>query len=481
MNLNYISKYNPLHQNFFSQGAVDKALVHSSSLSYPFYQQFSPVPLGSVSVSDDLPIIDFILKTSDDPLELFYAARKVGNFSLASEVSLNISDPTLRRLARSIALFLENRILEAREVLSTVNGIESEALHLWKAFILNYFDGSRYDGPKDLLIRNPLLYRENLRKCFFPELIAREHLCLPDLVKESPDEFSLVFFIYYENHCALVPDNDVPFLRDFIISNVQLVITTPTLLEAIANRVGLSTLLDYISDSKGMFPLTSELMHLLTREDSYFLRSLGGNSFATGSSIVIKPGRGGHYRSSLIRDTIVESVLLHRYTLRDRNTSDYGNRFYTSDLCFDDSPLLWLGEDFLDTMRSEYLQTIFNLLETAGVDCEPPQSYGCWFDASFTHGHSKIDPHFHTAGQSRSYLATAVLYLDVPKHQVGDGGIFFDNDSKNAIDPSSGDVVFFPPWLVHGTTPLNTNSLRITLNFDLLAPTVFCRIRDRKT
>lgn len=478
MSINYTSKYNPTHSRLKIQdGVMNKDTVHANSLSYIYYGEFSPTPLGSVHVSDDLPIMDYILHHSKDALELFYAARKVGNFSLAAEFALQISEPESRKLARSISLFLDNRAPEAREMISLVRKSQTSAVQLWKAIILGDFDCSLYDGPLDLLIRNPLLYHENVRRNLHPELISKEHLFLDGVV--DSERFALVFFVYLQNHCSLIPDNDIPLVSSFVKSNSELVSTNLNILKAISQRVGTRVLMAFLSNCKGFIPFTSELINLLISRDSLLLKSVGGFAFDTNNSVVFQRGGGLDYSLISTRDSVVEDILSHRYTLKDRNTSDYGNRFYTSDLCYSNSPLAWMGEQLAEIMYGQYVPKVSALLGAAGFDLEVPVERGCWFDASFTHGQSKIDPHFHTAGKGRSYLATAVLYLETPSRQSGDGSIYFENDLEMIFEPVSGDLAFFPPWLVHGTTALKTDRLRITLNFDLVSPTIFFQIRGR--
>jgi hypothetical protein len=455
----YLSKSNPKHSVFFSHSNLKinaEKFYTETSLSYPFYGWFSPTPLGSVHVSDDLPFFDYVLETSSDPLELFYAARKVGDFPLARQFALRILDRGERNLALSISLFLDNRIPEARELIRRADQVHIEPLQFWKASILCEFDSTLYKSAKDLLVRNPLLYEKNLKTGLFPHLILTNSSSFFGDTSLDPKRFLLVYLIYLRHHSDFISDLNTVFWQDFLFDNLNLLATDEKVLQSIKNRFGLNYLLNLLRDEKGHLPFTAELFRLLV-------------DFDTSPAVLFSNGLGLDYSAREARNEILEAILSHRYSLRDRNTSDYGSRYYTTDLCYEGSPLAWLGDEFVDLFRRRYLSILNDVLDSAGFCFEEAESLGVWFDASFTRGKSKIDPHFHTAGAGRSYLATAVLYLDVPSRQPGCGGLFFEHQSR-IVEPESGDILFFPSWLAHGTTPLDSDSLRVTLNFDLIAP-----------
>lgn len=83
------------------------------------------------------------------------------------------------------------------------------------------------------------------------------------------------------------------------------------------------------------------------------------------------------------------------------------------------------------------------------------------------------DPHLHPAGR-----ISGVLYLDAGNSARGDGDLVFGHaprDIDTAGEPHahrhvarSGDMLLFPSWFLHHTTPYHGTRPRISLAFDLL-------------
>ena len=81
--------------------------------------------------------------------------------------------------------------------------------------------------------------------------------------------------------------------------------------------------------------------------------------------------------------------------------------------------------------------------------------------------------HYHSEG-----WLSGVLYVDVPEevNQGGNGWLCFGRpdingvamDEDYAIKPEAGTVVFFPSYLWHGTNPIETESQRMTVAFDIV-------------
>ena len=81
--------------------------------------------------------------------------------------------------------------------------------------------------------------------------------------------------------------------------------------------------------------------------------------------------------------------------------------------------------------------------------------------------------HYHSEG-----WLSGVLYIDVPEevNLGGNGWLCFgrpdingvEMDEDFAIKPEAGTVVFFPSYMWHGTNPIETNSQRMTVAFDIV-------------
>lgn len=81
--------------------------------------------------------------------------------------------------------------------------------------------------------------------------------------------------------------------------------------------------------------------------------------------------------------------------------------------------------------------------------------------------------HYHSDG-----WISGVLYIDVPDEvkQNGNGWLIFGKPDINgvsmeedyAIKPQVGEVVFFPSYAWHGTRPINSDSQRMTVAFDII-------------
>ena len=85
-----------------------------------------------------------------------------------------------------------------------------------------------------------------------------------------------------------------------------------------------------------------------------------------------------------------------------------------------------------------------------------------------------LDSHIHENG-----WLSGSIYLDIPEVVAGEGDIMFSlhgNDypiedkkfPEMRLDLKTGDIVIFPSSLFHSTTPINQNSNRISIAFDLV-------------
>jgi|OM-RGC.v1.002141212 hypothetical protein len=154
--------------------------------------------------------------------------------------------------------------------------------------------------------------------------------------------------------------------------------------------------------------------------------------------------------------------------IADFNTSNLNGRFYSTNLNYGykinkifRKKLQSLTKKFLNiySRKINYIQQI--------------QKKGSflWYDYSSNKKSSLIKEHLHTAGLYRANIFTIVLYLNVPKtKKQKDGNLrVFDKEIPifdEFIKVKTGDIVVFPSYFFHETTPTKSKDIRKTINLD---------------
>lgn len=277
--------------------------------------------------------------------------------------------------------------------------------------------------------------------------------------------------LLYCNLLSRVENPDLSILESCIDSlpNIRLANDYP-LLCSLANIFGVKKTLKLISVN-GVIPLTSEVLALIwyfyaaPRSDidiDRFVRQISLNHEFTGDAV----------------DRFTQASLTDPFSIKDRNTSDGASRFYSLD--YADSEIFGeLTPIFSPFLQEYYEQCLLPAFKSSNLglamikDALEESVVSIWFDASYSYGASRIEPHFHAAYPGCTYSATGVWYAKVPMLPLGCGDLVIDFGSKaTTIRPVSNNVVFFPPWILHGTTSTRSNSdLRLTFNFDRSHPT----------
>lgn len=253
------------------------------------------------------------------------------------------------------------------------------------------------------------------------------------------------------------------------LPNVRIANDYP-LLSSIAKIFGIKKTLELIS-TNDVIPLTSEVLALIWYFYSEPDSDIEIDRFVRQISLDQK------FSSNTV-DKLMQASLTDPFSIKDRNTSDGASRFYSLDYA-DLQPFKELAATFSPLLQDYYEECLLPALKTSNLglakikDALSESTASIWFDASYSYGTSRIEPHFHAAYPGRTYSATGVWYAKVPDLPSGCGDLVINFGSKvKSIRPVSNSVVFFPPWVFHGTTPTNSNSdLRLTFNFDRSHPT----------
>ncbi|OBU64523.1 hypothetical protein A9J40_15340 [Stenotrophomonas maltophilia] len=140
------------------------------------------------------------------------------------------------------------------------------------------------------------------------------------------------------------------------------------------------------------------------------------------------------------------------------------------------SPFHEFGQQVSNALHDHLLQLHGSLLDAPlnAWRLSLPSRWTLQAWATVLHGDGgHQDPHLHPAGR-----ISGVLYLDAGNSARGDGDLVFGHAPKDidtAGEPHthrhvarSGDMLLFPSWFLHHTTPYHGTRPRISLAFDLL-------------
>jgi hypothetical protein len=152
----------------------------------------------------------------------------------------------------------------------------------------------------------------------------------------------------------------------------------------------------------------------------------------------------------------------------DFNTSNLNGRIYTPNLNHGYS-INKKFKNYLRLLSNKFLKEYSNKLPFVRK-INKDKSH-LWYDYSCNKKISLIKKHLHTAGIKRANLFTVVLYLNVPhKKNQKDGNLRIFDDKIPTINEylnvKTGDIVCFPSYFFHETTPMKSKYLRKTINLD---------------
>lgn len=439
-------------------------------LTYDLYGPLGPSPLGSVFISDNsVEYCNLIGATDFFTRSLGY--RRLGKFDIAVEYARRAiyeksQEIDLHKLNLMICLLEDNRVVEAKYLLSSlsIDFLDDRARRSFDYYVFKYGLSENKRNFEDVFIDNPLLaslaYQDGaslfkIDEELYSKLSSEVHFlvlvkCFPSLAKCFRKDEIIVACCRH---------------KDYIVTDVDA-------MNCLLQIIGIEALIDTLS-SDGLIKLTPELVYFLGINHVISSRLLESSLFKT-----IK---GSEFEIDLYNEAAALSshVVSYPWGIKDKNTSDYGSRFYSLDLsnvdCFRKLTSLAKGA------FANYFSLLAKMLVEEFPTIEIPifEDGDVWYDFSYTYGPSKINKHIHTSGCDYSYLGTMVLYAVVPKLNDSDGILVAEFFDKNvSFTPSAGDLVFFPSWVPHGTSKMDRDELRITFNFDLKFPTIHVNKND---
>ena len=457
--------------------AANEDFFYDRSYLWRIYGRFSPSPLGSLALSDELPLLHYLIQAGEREFaysDLAFLYRRLGNFELAihyAKKSINYEakvDVINSKLELAISFFLSQKNHEAKKVICELilnkDHREISAIQYWYHRINVFNKDFKFNELLCHIKTNPLLIVDYLKQRSKDKYdFLYQFKTQIDQYDAVFDQECLIFFLIDEgffNKTTLNPRPHVSsLLKDFVRKWKCEISLRSSTLDQLVLVFGKRETLELIS-TNGAVPLTSELM------DRVFSLYPIFNSFLTSPNIDFRQSKNfidvdGRYAE------VIKNIMYQDYVLRDANTSSYQSRFYSLNLRMNKGIHAFILQELSETLDYSFHKMKEKFLEI-GVDIG--EEYELWFDASYTYGGSKINNHLHTASYDRSYLNTAVLYLCVPETGLDEGRIVIHSQGKDvSILPQTGDIASFPPWFWHETTPILAGDLRITLNVDILS------------
>lgn len=439
-------------------------------VTYELYGPLGPSPLGSFFISDNFNSFSELI-SAQDFFSKSQGFRRLGKFEIATEyarlaVYEESKEIDLRKLNLIICLLEDNRVVEAKYLWSTLsmNLLDNRAKRSFDYYSYKYGLSENTRAFWDVFLDNPLLasiaFKEdvlslNIDEGLYSHLTSVIHFLT--LIKSFPSLARIALRDEIISACARH--------KDYVVTDIDA-------MNSLRQVIGIKALINAIS-SDGLIKLTPELVYFLGLNKIISSRLLSSSLFRTSkaSELQIDLYNEANFLSS--------HVISYPWAIRDKNTSDYGSRFYSLDLSnvevFDKLTRYAKSAfcDYFSILTKELCEEFPSLEIPAFEDGE------VWYDFSYTYGSSKINKHIHTSGYDCSYLGTMVLYAVVPKLKDSHGILYADFLDKNiSFMPSAGDVVFFPSWVPHGTSKMDLDELRITFNFDLKFPIIYLNTND---
>jgi len=466
-------------------GLIDCAPFNESLDLWKVLGLHSPVLRGSVPVSrtkdfclKQLQALDLEIESPEVLLAKAFLYERICSFELslhfakkaASKASPNDFDCTLFLCKQ---YYYSGLNIQASLLVSTLccqqqSPVPSSLIY-WRsmidggAFLLNDRDALRIamrDTPEILCSITNSLSASDIADIFWEytnilslcKLTNRHVLLYCDLLSriENPDLSTIETIIDHLPNVRLA--NDYPLLC------------------SLARIIGVKKTLELIS-ANGIIGITSEVLALIWYfyaepysdiEIDRFVRQVSLNNVITDDDV----------------NKFMQATLSDPFCIKDRNTSDGASRFYSLD--YAGMGIFSELTPIFSTLLQEYYEgCLLPALKSSGLglsmikEALEESVASIWFDASYSYGNSKIEPHFHAAYPGCTYSATGVWYAKVPELHLGCGDLVIDFGGKaKTIRPVGNSVVFFPPWIFHGTTPTRSNSdIRLTFNFDRRHPT----------
>jgi hypothetical protein len=440
------------------------------------YGRYSPSPLGALPLSDELPLLHFLIEISEKKSayqDLAFINRRLGNFDIAihyAKKSINY-EPDINRaesiLELAISLFLSKKTYEAKRVISKLNKGEVSTFEPSVIYWFHRINGFKETLSTNILFNliksNPLLLVDYLKNRTDQKY---EFYCiLKDRIEkylEIFDQECLMFFLIEDNFFGTTCLESVEVssaLEKFISTWKSELVLKAECLSNLLKVFGKRKVIEMLSEGD-VIPLTSEMMDRVFSQFSRFSIFLNSHNIAS-HEITHNKKNSDDY------DEIIKTIMFEDYVLKDANTSNYNSRFYSLNLRINKTM-----NDFIRKELGSILDRRFqdSKVQFSEVGVNIGESYDIWFDASYTYGGSKINNHLHTASYGRSFLYTVVFYLCVPPANPGEGEIVIHAKDKDiSMLPTTGSIVSFPPWFWHETTPINAGDLRVTINVDIFS------------
>jgi hypothetical protein len=481
-----IAPWNKIHAEISTRnlGPQSKVFDHEDffrdrSYLWKIYNRFSPSPLGALALSDELPLLHYLIQVSEQNLaylDLAFLYRRLGNFDLAIHYAKksigyeSCTDNTDAKLELAISLFLAKKNHEAKRVIARLTECKTDrqtsALQYWYHRINHFNHKFSLNDLLELSESNPLLVvdyvrcRANEKINFLRELHAR--------LDQRPGLFEqecLIFFLIEEgffNDIDLIRPDSINLLEMFAEKHKREISLRSLTLKQLALTFGNKKTLELLAVN-GKVPLTSELMDQIFSRYPIFKPFLSSTNVELHRVLDIKKER----EEDILYSEEICNIMYEDYILRDANTSSYQSRFYSLNLRIHESFNQFIKKE-LGHILDKSFGRMRGMLLDLNVDIQ--NDYELWFDASYTYGGSKINNHLHTASYDRSFLYTVVFYLCVPQAPPDEGRIVIHAQDKDISTlPETGTVASFPPWFWHETTPINAGDLRITVNIDILS------------
>lgn len=396
------------------------------------------LPYGSVYLSTHYKLVKQIADSVSDNFLRGYAYRTIGEIGKANEL-FSIQSDDLARINSAICWVRVGNYKEA--LLALEHARESEANNYWRARALRGL-GEMRDADR--------IFREERFSTFWPALIEQVRMgLLNDFPLISGNFFALREF-FLRSLDPEVAQLLVKRYRPLLEQDYHLLLKVAVATNDF-NRAWsfLSTL-----------TFTPEVVATLCATDAI----LGNGKWCErlySDRLIIRD-------QFEIKEEWISLALEYPHMISDFNTSRLNGRSYSINLAYDGSPFGRLEAKFRDAMSTVKLPLPF------------VKPFSLWFDTSISIGPSNIFSHMHTAGEGNSYYYTGVVYAQIPPTMLDDeGNLTFGllpGLEKSLLTyrlrPQNGDVVWFPSWYFHESTPSHSSSPRVTFNFDVMSKAI---------
>lgn len=427
-------------------------------LNFKYYGYLSKFPLSAVSISEDyLSIKKELLKNKDDfSKSILY--RRIGLFDLSlyyakRALKKNINEIKILNLV--ICHYDNLNLTEAKELLLKLQS-NNPSFYLYRNYIFNSHVNP-YRSNEKLIFLNPLLFF-NLNK--FKKINLNIQKIYLRLFNEDN---ALPFLILIKsNSLLIINDQDKNKILSLVSKYKKEISLDEIAIRKLKEKFKAKIIIKALTQNNKLI-LTCEIIENLLSELPNFTSLFKKN-------LIKKYQLNSNLLSKNEMDKIIKLILSEPYLLKDKNTSNYGTRYHSLDLSESKNKyFLKLKKIFNVYLTNYFNKEMKKIIEFDNFKVRYNKSPKIWFDASLSYGESKINSHLHTNSYNKLNLCTMVLYLKVPSLKKNEGNlmIHFNNNKKITFIPKNYNILIFPSWFKHETTPVLKNEIRLTFNADL--------------